>query len=415
VSTPLTAATQPAPATPGAPGLPATSVPPAPTTRPGATPRRYRIFQLVVLGLAVAVASLAALAASSGSAALDAASGQVGPYVAAGRAETLLWQAHAAAAAAVLDPAVATHAERAVGLQADAADALLGLAAQAGTSPELVAAQSALLGYTGLAGHALNLPAAQAGPALKAAADQLTGEAVPALETLRAAHADAAHTDAAPGWSVALSILAALAVVALVAMSWSVALSSHRVVNLGLAVAIVAFAIIVPTAGNVGTGTGTPAFDPLRQVSTGRIAIAHANAAQLQGAADRSWAPADASAVADLLDTAASTGELRSGPVVPVKTVTTVVQATGTLLTAGDFDAAAKALTGSAAGDQASVVAGFDASAATAVDTAAADFVGALRSPSTGAVLAAWVFAGLALLAAVAGYLGLGRRLREYR
>ena len=417
MSTPLTAATAAPPAAGPAPGALPTPTPPAPTGRTASTPRRYRVFQLVVLGLAAAVATLAALAASAGSSALDTARGQVGPYVAASRAEALLWRAHAAAAAAVLDPGEPTHAEQSSSLQADAADALLGLAAEAGgTSPELVAAQSALLGYSGLAGHALNLPAAQARPALAAAADQLTGEAVPALEALRELHAAGAHADAAPGWSLALSIVALLAALALVAMAWSVALSSHRVVNLGLAVAVVALAVIVPTAGNVANqGADSAAFDPLRQVTAGRIAIAHANAAQLQGAADRSWSAADATAVADLLDTAALTGELRNGPVVPVKTVTTVVQASDTLLAAGDFEAAATALTGVGTGDQASVVAGFDASAATAVDTAAADFIGSLRSASTTAVLAAWVFAGLALLAAVAGYLGLGRRLKEYR
>ena len=417
MSGPLTASAA-QPTAPGAGRAPLpTPAPPAPTGRTASTPRRYRIFQLVVLGLAAAVATLAALAASAGSSALDTARGQVGPYVAASRAESLLWRAHAATAAAVLDPGEPTHAEQSRSLQADAADALLGLAAEAGaTSPELVAAQSALLGYSGLAGHALNLPAAQARPALAAAADQLTGEAVPALEALRELHAAGAHADPAPGWSLALSIVALLAAVALVAMAWSVALSSHRVVNLGLAVAVVALAVIVPTAGNVANqGADSSAFDPLRQVTAGRIAIAHAHAAQLQGAADRSWSAADATAVADLLDTAALTGELRSGPVVPVKTVTTVVQATDALLAAGDFEAAATALTGDGTGDQASVVAGFDASAATAVDTAAADFIGSLRSASTTAVLAAWVFAGLALLAAVAGYLGLGRRLKEYR
>ena len=259
--------------------------------------------------------------------------------------------------------------------------------------------------------------------ALAAADDLLRTDLLPAVHQLQESHG-ASSTPGVPWWMWLLPVLAWLTVVAIVGVSWYTAQLSHRVVNLGLAVAAAATIVLATSAGNLvashnaGTaGSVAAEFGTVQSLTAGQRSGMDAVARLAGGVATRSWTADDASAYAADIEDAAERlgGQPYDDATAALQVLTQANEPVARAAAAKDWAEAATLLQKSSAKDPTPAADAFLEVTVASVDQgltevrAAAD---AQAAQTTTFAVAALV---CALISALAGAFGLGQRLKEYR
>lgn len=399
----------------------------SPAPRSG-TPRLLRQFQvlLVVLlvGLGAVSAGLLALSRES----LTAAAAQAAGYARMTTVGTLLLQADAAAAKGLLaDGQKATawrqQSEAAV---ADAAALVVEEAAAHPAHGEALADLNVqILAHGRVLERALTLSDGDAAAStLVRAGATLREEVLPVVADLQARSRDAAAEllSQQQGWL--LPVIGWAVVAVLVAVSWQVAKRSRRVVNLGLAAAIVATGTIAVLGGTtVSTVTGSAitardgAMAGLQAITTAQNRVADAHGVEVltvlsrTGVAgrERDWQDRMAEAEAALADGQAS------GLEKALADYREAHEALAALVGAGDWDAAGTLVAATDTGSPSAAMTAFEDAAAAELDQATATVTATVTGHLDGLLTQAVVTAVLALAGTALAVWGLGQRLKEYR
>ncbi len=392
---------------------------------PGATPRvlaRLRVGLLVLL-LVVGIGGGWLLIASRDT--LAQASVHASEYLRLTTISTRLLRADAEAGKAALagDASAARHDRIASDLGQAASAVVEAAAAQPNQAADLAQVSSAAQSY----GRALEAAWHQsdrqsAARALGEAEKDLQGTILPSTSTLAAANSRTADALLSQQYGWALPVASWLAVAALLAASWVVARRSRRIVNLGLAgalLAIGAVAVLSGSAVSAVTGSAVTArdgdFAQVKAATAAQNLLAHSHSLDVRGVLNRSVADQDESSAklreANAALEMAGTPALRDA----LSAYLSAHQDLVTLAGRGDWDAATRLVTASAASSPSATVAAFDdavgdalATSGAAVADAASGYSGSLLGQAIGVAVLAAAAAGLAAW-------GLGQRLKEYR
>ena len=266
---------------------------------------------------------------------------------------------------------------------------------------------------------AVGAPQAQALPRLATAQTQL-GDLLGQIDQLQAQLATEA---AGRPWSqstpaVALAGVAMAAVVAWVA--WVVARRSHRVLNLGLAAAVIALFVVIgltataqDVAANASQASRSTQFTHVVNTTN---AVRHLDAAQqvlTTAVLTQAWNATTKNTYA-LEFTAASAAARVEGLPQP-NDVDTAKEALATRMNQGNWKAATTNLLDTGSDGLSAAADAFRTSASTASDGAVADAAAAPTDARASLVAELVLIVAVALAGAALGVLGLFQRLREYR
>lgn len=380
----------------------------------GRTPRRLRLFQVVTGVLGIVLAGLSVFA---GNAALTAAAQDTQrlELIAVVRdAEATWWEAHAAAAVAVADNTDTAAADRARQLQGAAASSLLTADAPAEARAALAAAQRDLVGYVRSVERALALSDEPARKELQTAETLLRSATADGLDLVVQQQVSAMTETSIAGPALALAIGAGLGGIIVIAISWSLARSTHRLVNLGLGLALVGCIVIGNAAiSHQSSRIGSDQVVALDTTTAAKADLAQAQALVLHAAAVQKWSESDSETVAALVeaDPDVLAGEASSALVAYRKSLSQVTKQ----LAAGEWKEARQSA-GATKADNSGVADRLEA-ADTALAESATDLLetAVSQAGSAGETIGLAV-AGVAISlgSAAAGIGGLNRRLKEY-
>ncbi|MEA5119087.1 MAG: hypothetical protein VB036_15915 [Propionicimonas sp.] len=389
------------------------------------TPRRLRLARLgltIVAGVLLAGAIVTAVVLGDRQQQADVHATQ---YVRAESIQSDLLRAHGAAAASSVqssDETAKALYETSVDARTQAAWTLLEIT-EAGTdnADVLSAISASLVRY----GNALERASSQRGSdaaraSLGEAYEVLTTDLLPQLAAVQTGHGQASSSTV-PWWMWLLPVLGWLAAAAILVVSVSVARSSHRVVNLGLAVSLIATVTVAVYSGSVLVGAGVDGIgEPVARadaLSSYRNTAVSGYAQLANGVATRTWTAADTTALAEVLGQA-TTGldpEQDETLITLASSLDTRTAKIASSATAGDWATAEKALTATGTDS-------LEGLTAALIDAADSKLTGALTDVHQAVALQDNEVAGFGVIAALAALVagltaiaGLHQRLKEYR
>lgn len=384
------------------------------------TPRRLRLSRLALTVLTVVltaggIATSAVLAERQSQADVQAAQ-----YVRTSAIETELLRAHAATASSLVQAAGAqASAQQTIATNATdtAASTLLEIASAGTDDPAALAAVSqGILRYTQTLAQAQQQRGTEAFRAtLDGAYGQLTEDLLPKVDALQNAHR-AESTMGVVWWMWLLPVFAWLTAAAILAASWYVARTSHRVVNAGLALALAATVTVALYSGNVITSAQSgglgDSFSRLESLATARQATIGGHALLANGVATRTWSKDDTTALQSRFDEARQALDGDSDLQPQVDSLRTGADAVRAAAESRDWDAATSRLLDTGKGDQ---TGGFLDKAGEATSAALADVHAAAAARQDQITLFAVVAVLCSLGAGLAAIAGFHQRLKDYR
>lgn len=384
------------------------------------TPRRLRLTRLALTVLTViltagGIATSAVLAERQSQADVQAAQ-----YVRTSAIETELLRAHAATSSSLLQaPGAAATAQQTIATNAtdEAASNLLEIASAGTDDPAALSAVSqGILRYTQTLAQAQQQRGSEAFRAtLDGAYSQLTEDLLPKVDALQDSHR-AVSTLGVMWWMWLLPVFAWLTAAAVLAASWYMARASHRVVNAGLALALVATVGLALYSGNVITSAQSgglgQSFSRLESLAAARQATAGAHALLANGVATHTWSKDDTASLQSRFDQANEALDGDTDLRAHVDTLRADAEAVRASAESRDWDAATARLLDTSKGDQ---TGGFLDKAGEAMSAALADTHAAAAAQQEQITLFAVVAVLCSLGAALAAIAGFHQRLKDYR
>lgn len=403
---------------------------PSPVAQPPTTgnARRLRQFQVLVVSLMVLLGAGSFWVLTQSRDSLTQASAHATEYVRLTTVGTRLLQADAAAGKSFIStgPTAAQHHKRVTSALTEASTLLVtSAAAQPEDAALLATVNGEILGYGRDLESARSLKGSEEGSrVLLAANTSVREEILPDLSELadRNAARAAELLSQQLGWL--LPVFAWLCVAALLAISWVVARQSHRVVNLGLAGAIVATSTIAVLSGTaisaVASSAVTAREGDLAQLQAATMSenlVSDAHGVEVQSVVARTRPARYQETWMDRIDEAESAlGEVNADDLlVSLNAYTKAHARLAALIAQQRWEDAATLVTDDAGTSPGGAVAAFDAEVAAVQDSASAAVSQAATRHADGLLAQAVGTAVLALGAAGMALWGLGQRLKEYR